>query len=65
MPNDNILAITWREQVTFDEMNDNDISTRPTHLVSANSETTVSMQTWGSTLTHYPDSEPTSIFSLF
>jgi hypothetical protein len=39
MPNDNILAITWREQVTFDEMNDNDISTRPTHLVSANSET--------------------------
>ena len=38
MPNDNILAITWREQVTFDEMNDNDISTRPTHLVSANSQ---------------------------
>ena len=62
MPNDNILAITWREQVTFDEMNDNDISTRPTHLVSANSETS---QHVDSTLTHYPDSEPTSIYSLF
>jgi hypothetical protein len=65
----NISAISWQEQVTWDDADDGQLCTRPTHLVGfllcKLTETTVCGQTCPSTLTHYSDSEPASFCSCF